>query len=43
MAIRKWAPWVVVPALVALVAALLVSIAGVGGSAPTPAGAARDA
>ena len=28
MSIRKWAPWVVAPALVALVAALVFSIAG---------------
>ena len=43
MTIRKWAPWVVVPALVALVAALLISIAAVGGSAPSGSGGADDA
>ena len=42
MAVRKWAPWVVVPALVALVAALLISIAAVGGG-ESDVGAARDA
>ena len=42
MAIRKWAPWVVVPAVVALVAALVVSIAAVGGG-ESDVGAARDA
>lgn len=42
MAIRKWAPWVVAPALVALVAALLISIAAVGGG-ESDVGAARDA
>ncbi|MCY3691017.1 MAG: hypothetical protein OXI54_06655 [Chloroflexota bacterium] len=42
MAVRKWAPWVVVPALAALVAALLISIAAVGGG-ESYVGAARDA
>ncbi len=43
MAIRKWAPWVVAPALLAMVAALLISIAGVGGSAPPVDGEADGA